>query len=165
MHELPDQWLAGQGFTPPKEVDTDSAHCGERLAEFARACSLRLAIYQAVAELVAAGELIAAGPPSTWQASLGYHTSRGAGGIRLEQINCSFPARIERPPLAPEPAGEPDVFLNKIELATLGLPGGPKTASSLERLRMALIASRRQRRNMKAPGPFRRQEPSCDRKG
>lgn len=64
-------------------------------------------------------ELIPAGPLSTKQASLGFRTSRGAGGIRLEQINCSFPARIERPPLAPEPAGEPDVFLNGIELATL----------------------------------------------
>jgi hypothetical protein len=119
MHELPNQWLAGQGFTPPKEVDTDSAQCAERLVEFTRACSLRLAFYQAVAELVAAGELIPAGPPATWQASLGYHTSRGAGGIRLDQISCSFPAKIERPPLAPELAGDPDLFLAGIELATL----------------------------------------------
>lgn len=55
MHELSEQWLAGQGFTPPKEVDTDSAHCGERLTEFARTCSLRLAFYQAVVELAAVG--------------------------------------------------------------------------------------------------------------
>jgi hypothetical protein len=119
MDELPAQWLAQQGVVSPRQVDNDAADCAEQLANFARGCSLRLAFYQAVAELVAAGELISAGPPTFWQASLDYRTSRGGGAIPLGPITCSYPATIERPPLTPDPANDPDIFLEDVDFGTL----------------------------------------------
>lgn len=110
-HELVDRWLTEQKLVVPKDVNTDLPNCGDLLIPIARAYSVRLAFYQAVWELVNAGELIPAGSPTSWEASLGYRTSHGGGGIPLKQIRCSYPQTIERSPFASEVAADPDIFL------------------------------------------------------
>ncbi len=117
--ELADEWLARQDLVIPRQVETDSPTCEEALVNVARAYSVRLALYQAVCELVAAGELIAADQPTRWTPSLAYRTPHGSGGINTKMIGCSFPGRVERPPLAPDPTTDPDIFLQGIDCKSL----------------------------------------------
>ena len=100
-HELAEEWLTEQKLVVPREVDTDLPDCEELLAPIARAYSVRLAFYQAVWELVSAGELIPSGAPGDWEASLASRTARGGSGIPLKKVRCSFPRAIERMPLCP----------------------------------------------------------------
>jgi hypothetical protein len=118
-HELVEEWLTEQKLVVPKEVNTDLPNCGELLVPIARAYSVRLAFYQAVWELVNAGELIAAGLPASWEASLGYRTPHYGGGIPLKKVRCSFPQPIERMPLPSGVPADPDIFLQGIDCKTL----------------------------------------------
>lgn len=117
--ELADEWLACQHLVIPRHVETDSPTCEEVIVNVARACSVRLALYQAACELVAAGELIAADQPTRWAPSLAYRTPHGSGGINTTMIGCSYPGRVERPPLAPDPTPDPDIFLQGIDCKSL----------------------------------------------
>src|SRR5258708_1582523 len=65
--ELADQWLQEQHLSIPRAIDGNAANCTEVLVNTARAFSVRLALYQAVWELVAAGELIPAETTNRWQ--------------------------------------------------------------------------------------------------
>jgi hypothetical protein len=118
-HELVESWLSEQQLVVSREVDTDLPNCGELLGPIARAYSVRLAFYQAVAELVSEGELIPAGPPTSWEASLTARTSRYGGGIPLNAVRCSFPQSIERPPFPSVASTDPDVFLQGINCKQL----------------------------------------------
>ena len=112
---LAELWLQEQGEKIPKEVDIESSAAQEALKLIARTCSLRLAMYQAVGELVVAGELIPAGQPETWQPHVAWRTQRGGGGLTLDRINCAFPAKIHRPPLASQAPTDPDIFLQGLD--------------------------------------------------
>jgi hypothetical protein len=116
---LAELWLQEQGEKIPKEIDIDSSAAPEVLRLIARTCSLRLAMYQAVGELVAAGELIPAGQPETWQPHLTWRTQHGGGGLTLDRINCAFPAKIHQPPLASQPPTDPDIFLQGLDSKSL----------------------------------------------
>jgi hypothetical protein len=114
-HELVDRWLAEQKLVVPKDVNTDLPNCADLLGPIARAYSVRLAFYQAVWELVGVGELIPAGPPASWEASLAYKTSGHGGGIPLKKVRCSYPQTIERAPLTSGASIDPDIFLEGID--------------------------------------------------
>jgi hypothetical protein len=118
-HELVDRWLTEQKLIVPKDVNTDLPNCADLLAPIARAYSVRLAFYQAVWELVSVGELIPAGPPASWEASLAYKTSHYGGGIPLKKVRCSFPQTIERAPFASAVSTDPDIFLEGINCKQL----------------------------------------------
>jgi hypothetical protein len=117
--QLADEWLSAQQLSVPREVDTESSNCAELLVQIARAYSVRLAFYQAVWELVNAGELIPAEAPTRWRPSLGYRTSRAGGAIPLNHVGCSFPQRIEHPPFPSEVSADPDIFLRGVDWQTL----------------------------------------------
>ncbi len=110
-YELVDCWLTEQKLVVPKEVNTDLPNCGDQLFSLARAYSVRLAFYQAVWELVSVAELIPAGPPSSWGASLASRTSHGACAIPLDKLRCSFPQTVERSPFSSGASTDPDMFL------------------------------------------------------
>lgn len=114
-----DHWLHEQGIEVPKEVETDAPGCEESLTTVARGYSLRMAFYQAVWELIGAGELVAVNPSTRWQPSLEYRTPHGRGGISLKQVGCSYPMVVERPPLVSDIPTDPDIFLNGISCDTL----------------------------------------------
>lgn len=135
-HELVEKWLNEQNLVVPKEIDTDLPNCGELLLPVARAYSVRLAFYQAVWELVSAGELIPSGPPSSWDASLASRTSRYGGAIPLKGVRCSFPHGIERMPLASGTPIDPDIFLQGIDWKRLH-------SGILEAIEQALLCFRR----------------------
>jgi len=116
--ELADRWLYEQNLAIPRKIDGEAPNLPDVLANLARAFSLRLALYQAVWELIAAGELIPAEPSSRWQPVIDYNTQRYRGGLTLN-IGCAYPSRIERPPLVNEPPTDPDIFLQGIDCKTL----------------------------------------------
>jgi hypothetical protein len=117
--EMADAWLRAQGIDVPRSVETDSPSCPDLLRTIARAYSLHLAFYQAVCELVAAGEMIPADAPTKWEASLEYRTQHGAGPIPLKHIRCYFPQAIDRPPLTSAVPADTDIFLKGIDCATI----------------------------------------------
>lgn len=110
-HHLVERWLTEQKLVVPREIDTDQPNAADLLLPVARAYSVRLAFYQAIWELVSTVELIAAGPPALWEASLTSRTSHYVNGIQLKMIRSWFPANIERPPFFTAPTTEIDVFL------------------------------------------------------
>jgi hypothetical protein len=118
-NNLADQWLSEQKLTVPKEVTTDSPNSGEALAQVARAFSVRLAFYQAVWELVSAGELIPASSPVSWIASVGFRTSNYGSGMSPDSLSCSYPATIECMPLSTRPSSDADIFLRGIDCEQL----------------------------------------------
>lgn len=67
-------WLAEQHLDERNEIDTDAPDCPDVLAAAARAFSVRMALYTAVWELAAAGQLFPSHPPAEWRPTLGHHT-------------------------------------------------------------------------------------------
>jgi hypothetical protein len=116
---LADQWLQAQNYTAPKDIFLESVEVVETVALIARSYSLRMALYQAVWELSNAGEVLMAGSPSLWKGSVTWRTSHGGGGLELDQINCSFPTRIQKPPLTSELALDVDIFLQGLDCTSL----------------------------------------------
>ncbi|MBI2871139.1 MAG: hypothetical protein HYY14_05445 [Candidatus Omnitrophica bacterium] len=115
---LTEQWLRAEMGAVPTHVDIQAAGADDTLTLLARAYSLRLGFYQAVWELVAACEVLP-GAPANWQASATWRDPHGAGGLQLGSVNCLFPAAIRRPPLAPAPSTDPDVFLQGADCVSL----------------------------------------------
>jgi hypothetical protein len=115
---LTEQWLRAEMGTVPRYVDIQAAGADDTLALLARAYSLRLGFYQAIWELVAACEVFP-GAPANWQASASWRDPHGEGGLQLDSVNCLFPGGIKRPPLAPTPSTDPDVFLQGADCVSL----------------------------------------------
>jgi hypothetical protein len=120
-HELVDEWLAAQKMTVPlnSKVNLMIDNGSDQVTTFARAFSIRLAFYQAQWELIGAGELFPSGSTDEWQASLGFSHYGQSGGLDVKGIRCSYPQRVMRPPLAPSPTTDPDIFLKGVNCKTL----------------------------------------------
>jgi hypothetical protein len=119
--ELANHWLSDQGLSIPRKIDGDAPGCADVLVNVARAFSVRLALYQAISELVAAGELIPGVCRSIWKdVVIDYTFLRYSGGLR-PKITCAFPTAVARPPLAIEPPTDPDIFLQGVDCKTLHL--------------------------------------------
>src|SRR5262249_23932441 len=116
--ELADQWLQEQNLGIPRSIDCDAPNLADVLTGVARAISVRLALYQAVWELIAAVQLISADSTRRWEPIMDYKFQSQGGGLR-PNIACSYPSSIERPPLATEPATDPDVFLQGVNCKRL----------------------------------------------
>lgn len=108
--ELAGRFLSGQGLAVPRAIDGTVENLPEVLTNAGRAVGVRMALFQAAWELVAAGELIPAGPPARWDASFDYKQHRHAGGLR-PKVGCSYPSLLERMPLTGEPSTDVDIFL------------------------------------------------------
>jgi hypothetical protein len=113
------QWLQSNNLTIPKEIEIDSLDASDRLDQIAHAYSLRLALFQAVTELVSAGELIPATSPELWQANLTWKTSRGGGGLHFNKINYPVPTVIFRTPFVRQQPIDTDIFLQGIDCVSL----------------------------------------------
>jgi uncharacterized membrane protein YfbV (UPF0208 family) len=116
--QMANTWISEQSIEMPRKVDTDAGDCSEVLSNVARAYSPYLAFFQAVWELVVAGDLIPAGPPDEWKPSLEFKTSHYAGGIPLA-IAFPYPQSFVRPPWISGEPSDPDIFLKGINCNTL----------------------------------------------
>jgi hypothetical protein len=116
---MADQWLRDQNIADIRQVNTDSDDCRDTLVNGARMYSIRLAFYQAVWELIAAGVVVPTDPPSRWQPYLEYRTPHGAGGIPVSSISCPHPETIEGLPYRPPEPADPDIFLQGIDCKNL----------------------------------------------
>lgn len=116
--ELADRWLQEQNLGIPHSIDGDVPNLADVLTGVARAISVRLALYQAVWELIAAAELIPSDSTGGWQPAMNY-TFQGYGTGLRPNLAGSYPSRIERPPLVSEPATDPDVFLQGVNCKRL----------------------------------------------
>lgn len=135
---LADEWLSEQRLDVPKEINIDAADCAEKLTAIARSYSVRLALYQAVWELVATGELIPSHPAVQWRPGLSYRTSHMAGGIPLPNVACFYLPHIHRPPVVAGMATDPDIFLQGIDCKTLDAGIRVAIEQSLECFRRGL---------------------------
>src|SRR5438128_8863745 len=70
--ELADRWLKEQNLGIPRSIDGDAPNLADVLSGVARAISARLALFQAVWELIAAAEVIPAHSTERWQAAVDY---------------------------------------------------------------------------------------------
>ena len=116
---LAEKWLKAQNYTAPKEIYLESGEVTETINLIARSYSLRMAFYQAVWELSNSGDVLVMDSPSNWRGSVTWRTSRGAGGLELDHINCSFPAKIQKPPLRNEFSLDLDIFLDGLDYINL----------------------------------------------
>ncbi len=86
--ELADQWLREQGLTIPRAINADATNVTEVLESVGRAFSVRLAPYQAIWELIAAGELIPVEASANWKPVIDYKAHGYGGGLR-PNIGCA----------------------------------------------------------------------------
>jgi hypothetical protein len=117
--ELAVQWLSSHQLCEPAEIDGTSSEVEEALKSLARAISLRLSFYQAVAELVGEGVMIAAYYPKRWDAAVVYRSRGYRGALTFRGIGCSYPERIERSPFGSDAILDVDVFLQGIDCTSL----------------------------------------------
>lgn len=117
---LVEKWLAEQNMALPKVLNAEEATFEDTLLTVAKSLSLRLAFYQALWELVSAGDLLPSGPAASWNAkTIDYRTNRLHSGIDLSKLTSSHPDRIERPRLAPVVSADVDIFLTGIDISSL----------------------------------------------
>jgi hypothetical protein len=117
--DLADRWLHAQNYTEPEEIYLESTEIAETLAVIAKSYSLRMALYQAVWELINAGEFLLAGNPAMWKASMTWRTSHGGGGLDLHQIYCTYPTLIQKPPFTNELTPDVDIFFKGLDCINL----------------------------------------------
>lgn len=113
-YTLAEEWLKAQGAVAPRDVHLDSAAVDDELALIAKSCSLRMALYQAVWELVSSSDLLLAGETAMWTAQATWRTSHGGAGLLLDRLTCPYPSRVRRPPLSNQPPQDVDVFLKDL---------------------------------------------------
>ncbi len=118
-------WLKAQDALASRELHLDSAAVDDEIALFAKSCSLRMALYQAVWELVTSAELLLAGETLMWTAQATGRTSHGAGGLPLDRLECPYPKSVRRAPLPNQPPQDVDVFLKDLDV---GLHPGVREA-------------------------------------
>lgn len=107
-------------MTLPKVLNADASDYEDALRNAAKSYSVRMAFYQALWELVSAGDLLPSGPAAQWSAkSIDYRTSRLGSGIDLNKLTSSHPEKIERPFLAPAVSADVDIFLKGIDVPSL----------------------------------------------
>lgn len=120
VSELVEQWLEQQHMTLPNVLNADGSDYEGALRNAAKSYSARLAFYQALWELISAGDLFPSGPAAQWSAkSISYRTSRLGSGIDLDKLTSSHPEKIERPFLAPVVSADVDIFLKGIGVPSL----------------------------------------------
>lgn len=120
VRTLVDKWLDEQGMPLPKFVNAEDTESKQSLGNVSKSYSLRLAFYQALWELISAGDLFPSGPAIEWSAqSIDYHTSRSRSGVDLRKLTSSHPERIERPYLAPAVSADVDIFLRGLDIPSL----------------------------------------------
>lgn len=122
---LADQWLASQGAVASREIHLDSAVAVDEIALFSTSCRLRMALYQALWELVSCAELLPSGETAMWAAQATWRTRHGGGGIPLQRLSCPYPRSTQRTPLASQPVKDVDIFLKDFDS---GLHAGVREA-------------------------------------
>jgi hypothetical protein len=135
--EMAARWLQQQSLSTPEYVQADAPNCHETLTTAAHVYGVRLAFYQAMWELIAAGELFPAGDTGDWKPSLELRTSGHRGGIPF-QISCLYPMRVQRPPCVSDVTNDADVFLKGIDCKTINRGIGEAIQQSLDCFRRGL---------------------------
>src|SRR5262249_33834798 len=116
---MAEQWLKEQKqvdlHTP---VDSESPDCDDRLSGIARAYSLTAALFDAVTELVAHGELLATHPACEWEFVLSIQNLGYRGGKKIEPQRYRYPHVVKTSFNARMPT-DPDIFLDDINCKSL----------------------------------------------
>lgn len=109
------QWLNAQAAVASRDIYLDSPAAEDEIALFSRSCSLRMALYQAVWELISCADLLLSGETTIWTAQATWRTSHGGGGIPLDHLLCPYPRSVRLPPLLNQLAHDVDVFLKDLD--------------------------------------------------
>lgn len=117
-NSMANDWLREQNLELRDVIKTDAPDAPDVLAGLGRSFSVRVALYTAVWELVAAGQLFPSHSPSEWKPSLTYDSSRQGGGIPLPKMSFHYLPHVHRPVLV---TGLPDIdiFLQGIDCKSL----------------------------------------------
>lgn len=119
VDSIVDQWLHEQNVPKRDVVNTDAADCPDALAVIARHFSLRMAMYQAIWELVSACELLPASPPNTWSSNVTNRTSHYSGALLQKPVTFVRLTEVHKPPPVAAMTTDPDIFLQGVNCATL----------------------------------------------
>jgi hypothetical protein len=120
-HELVERWLSEHNLRsdPRHVIDLSSPGVGDAVDSYARATSLERALYQAQWELIGCAELLPTGNTIAAGFTLSYRYPGGGAGLKFLTLGCPCPDGVHRPPLAPTPTADPDVFLKGVDCASL----------------------------------------------
>src|SRR4051794_35917592 len=120
VRDMADAWLDELQMSTPKSLNAESDTYEESLKRAGESFGLRLALYQALWELISSGDLFMAGSPMAWEATaIEYKTGRGAEGMPLKTLTSSYPDKIQRSKLTPIVSADVDIFLKGIDMKTL----------------------------------------------
>ncbi len=113
------RWLEGMKFHQPEWVVFPTPEYHATIAQMARGFSLRMAMYQAVWELIASGEVVPIDTAKEWTPEVGYHIHNGRSSMRLDALKTYFMPEIQRLPQIDGVPGDADIFLHGVDCRTL----------------------------------------------
>lgn len=91
----------------------------DNIAKIARGYSIRLALYQAVWELISSGDVVPLAVAKEWVPEVGYQIHNMRSGMRIETVKTYFVPEIFRLPRVEGVPTDTDIFLSGINCATL----------------------------------------------
>ena len=122
---LADRWLTQQQATSPSVLMLHSEDFQQTLENLARSIRLRMALYQAVWELISTGALVSVGKCESWTPQVGYDTKDGRystsmqSRLPLDSITFPYVTDIFRLPSVESFPADTDIFLQGIDCSTL----------------------------------------------
>lgn len=122
---MSEQWLTGNNAVPPQVINLQAEDLTVTLESLARSISLRMALFQAVWELITTGDIVPVEKCEHWKPQHGYTTenSRNSiierGHLSLDAITFPYISQIFRMPGTERVPADPDIFLQGIDCATL----------------------------------------------
>jgi hypothetical protein len=122
---MSEHWLGEHNAVPPNVINIRAEDLPVALESLARSISLRMALFQAVWELIASGDIVATEKCEHWKPRHGYTTehsrfsSSERGELSLDQITFPYISHIFRLPGTGRVPADTDIFLQGINCATL----------------------------------------------
>lgn len=113
------RWFQAERFEPSEHIVVPSPGFEDNIAKIGRGYSLRLAVYQAVWELIASGDVAPLAVAKEWVPEVGYQIGNMRSSTRVETVKSYFVPEIFRLPRVEGMPTDTDIFLSGINCKTL----------------------------------------------
>ena len=113
------RWFTPLKFQTPDWIVAPSPELQDTICSIARGYSLRLALYQAIWELIASGEVAPLAVAKVWVPEIGYQIHNMRSKMQIESVKTYYVPEILRLPRAEGIATDTDIFLQGIDCTTL----------------------------------------------
>lgn len=112
-------WFSAVKISSPDLLVFPSSDLSNGIADTAREFSLQIAVYQAVWELIASGEVVAIAPVKDWLPGFSFRIHNMSTSRHIDSLKTYFIPEIYRLPRVESPPRDADVFLEGVGVATL----------------------------------------------